>query len=166
MEQPPVQVFADDARIRVLTDYTDHVEQLVHVYTDAVAASVLDRSPAPDAWSVAQIVHHLADYELVHSRALRRILVEDVPTLAAWDQDAYAETLQYDVRPPEDALTLVLALRHLDSRLLASLSPQAWVRTAMTAAGVEVDLESVAQAASDHLASHVLQGRRAVIGMI
>lgn len=166
MEQPPVQIFADDARIRVLADYTDHVEALVQVYTDAAAGSVLDRAPAPDAWSVAQIVHHLADYELVHSRVLRRILVEDLPALIAWDQDAYAETLQYDVRPPEDALTLVLALRHLDSRLLASLPPQAWARRALSAAGVEVDLEAVAQGASDHLASHVLQGRRAVIGMI
>lgn len=165
MDEPPIQVFADDARIRVLAEYTDHVEAFVKVYTDAVEGSVLDRAPAPGAWSVTQIVHHLADYELAHSQALRRILVEDMPVLASWDQDEYATRLQYDVRPPEDALTLVLALRQLDSRLLASLPPQSWTRQARTSDGVEVDLESVARAASEHLASHVLQGRRAVIGL-
>ena len=64
-----VQVFADDSRISVLAAYTDHLEDLVAVYRDAAAGDgdLLDRQPAPGAWSVAQVVHHLADYELAHS---------------------------------------------------------------------------------------------------
>lgn len=162
-----VQVFADDSRIAVLSAYTDHLEDLVAVYRDAAAGDgeLLDRRPAPGAWSVAEVVHHVADYELVHSGQLRRVLAEDSPRLEVWDQDAYATTLQYDVRPPEDALTLVLALRHLNSRLLAALPPQAWARPAQTADGAVVDLAELVGAAAEHLATHVLQGRRAVIGL-
>ena len=162
-----VQVFADDSRIAVLAAYTDHLEDLVAVYRDAAAGDgeLLDRRPAPGTWSVAEVVHHVADYELAHSEQLRRVLTEDSPTLAAWDQDRYATTLQYDVRPPEDALTLILALRHLNSRLLAALPPQAWTRKAKTSDGTVVDLAALVGAAAEHLATHVLQGRRAVIGL-
>lgn len=165
MDDSPIQVFADDARVEVLAEYTDHVEALVQVYTDAVQGSVLDRAPAPGAWSVAQIVHHLADYELAHSQTLRRALVEQVPQIAAWDQDEYAARLEYDVRPPEDALTLVLALRQLNSRLLAGLPPADWTRQVRTGAGTVVDLAELARSASAHLAAHVLQARRAVVGL-
>jgi hypothetical protein len=163
----PVQVFADDGRLEALTAYTDHLEELVAVYRDAAAGDgdLLDRAPAPDAWTVAQVVHHLADYELAHAVALRRVLTEDDPELAAVDPDAYAATLQYDVRPPEDALTLVLALRHANSRLLASLPLTAWARTGRTPDGGRADLAQLVQTAADHLGSHVLQGRRAVIGL-
>lgn len=161
-----MQVFADDARIAVLADYSDHAEQLVQVYTDAVAADVLDRAPAQGAWSVAQVLHHLADYEVLHTATLRRVLVEDTPVLQSWDQDAFAADLSYDQRPAEDALTVVLALRVLNTRLLAGLAPQAWNRRAQAPDGTELDLAGIAQAASAHLAAHVLQARRAVIGMI
>lgn len=164
----PVQVFADDSRIAVLAAYTDHLEELVQVYRDGAVGDgdLLDRAPAPGAWSVAQVVHHLADYELGHGVAVRQLLTQDNPVLAGFDQDTYAAALLYDVRPPEDALTAILALRHLNSRLLASLAPPAWARTATTAAGERVDLAGLVQAAADHLAQHVLQARRAVIGML
>ncbi len=162
-----VQVFADDSRISVLAAYTDHLEDLVAVYRDAAAGDgdLLDRQPAPGAWSVAQVVHHLADYELAHSEQLRRVLTEDSPRLGSWDQDRYASTLLYDVRPPEDALTLILALRHLNSRLLAALPPQAWTRQAVAGDDATVDLAALVGSAAEHLAMHVLQGRRAVIGL-
>ncbi len=163
----PVQVFADDERVEVLAAYTDGLDDLVQVCRDATAAGedVIDRAPAPGAWSVAQVVHHLTDYELAHALALRRTLVEDAPRLAGWDQDAYADRLGYDVRPPEDALTVLLALRYLNARLLAAASPDAWTRTVVAADGTATDLAGLARAASDHLRSHVLQARRAVVGL-
>lgn len=162
-----VQVFPDDGRLEALAAYTDHLEALVAVYRDAAAGDgdLLDRAPAEGAWNVAQVVHYLADYELAHSVSLRRVLTEDRPTLVSWDPDRYAEVLQYDVRPPEDALTLVLALRHANSRLLASLPPSAWARTAVRGDDAATDLAALVREAADHLAAHVLQGRRAVIGL-
>ncbi|MFN8145827.1 MAG: DinB family protein [Candidatus Nanopelagicales bacterium] len=168
MSDEHVLVFADDSRIEALSAYTDSLEELVAVFTDASAGDgeLLDRRPAPDAWSVAEVLHHLADREAALSVDLRRILVEDRPELLALDPDAYADATMYAVRPAADALALVLATRNLNTRLLASLSPEQWARTGVDPVEGEIDVAGWVRIASDHMRAHVLQGRRAVIGMI
>jgi hypothetical protein len=163
-----VTLFADDSRLEALAAYTDHLDELAEVFADANAGDgdLLDRRPTEDAWSVAEVLHHLADAEMHQSLRLRQMLAEDAPTWAAWDEEAYAAVLGYDVRPAADALTLVLALRHMNIRLLASMSPELWTRTAVHPTEGEVDVAGWVRIANDHLASHVLQARRAVIGMV
>ncbi len=167
MSDEHVLVFADDSRIEALSAYTDSLEELVAVFTDASGGDgeLLDRRPAPDAWSVAEIVHHVADRETALSVDLRRILVEDRPRLTAFDPAAHADATLYAVRPAADALAVVLAIRNLNTRLLASLSPEQWARTAVDPVEGEIDVAGWVRLASDHLKAHVLQGRRAVVGM-
>jgi hypothetical protein len=164
----PVTVFADDSRLVALSAYTDRIEELAEVFADANAGDgeLLDRRPAPEAWSVAEVLHHLADAELLASYRLRRMLTEDRPTWEPFDADAHAAALAYDARPAADALTLVLSLRHVNTRLLASLSPEQWARTAIHPTAGELDVAAWVAREADHLAQHVLQARRAVIGMI
>jgi hypothetical protein len=137
-----VTVFADDRRIEALAAYTDGLEELASVFADASVGDgeLLDRRPAPGAWSVSEVLHHLADSELVDSERLRRLLAEDRPTWVPWSQEQFAEALMYDVRPAADALTLVLSLRHINSRLLASLSPDQWARVAVHPEEGEIDV--------------------------
>ena len=90
----------------------------------------------------------------------------DAPTWTPWDEEAYAAVLGYDARPAADALTLILALRHVNVRLLASMSPELWTRTAVHPSEGTVDVAGWVRIANEHLAAHVLQARRAVIGMV
>jgi hypothetical protein len=168
MSDEHVLVFADDSRIEALSAYTDSLEELVAVFTDASGGDgeLLDRRPAEGAWSVAEVVHHLADRETAMSVDLRRILVEDRPVLVAFDPEAYADATMYAVRPAADALAVVLATRNLNTRLLASLAPEQWRRTGVDPVEGEIDVAGWVRLASDHLKAHVLQGRRAVIGML
>lgn len=163
-----VTVFADDSRVEALASYTDSIDELVSVFADANAGDgeLLDRRPAPDAWSVAEVLHHLADAELHQAVRLRQMLAEDRPAWAQWDQEAYAAGLLYDVRPAADALTLVLSIRHVNARLLASLSPDQWARTAVHPTEGEVDVAGWVRIAAEHLKGHVLQARRAVVCMV
>lgn len=163
-----VTVFADDSRIEALASYTDSIDELASVFADANAGdgALLDRRPAPDAWSVAEILNHLADAELHQSVRLRSMLADDAPVWPAWDEGAYAAALLYDVRPAADALTLLLSIRHVNARLLASLSPEQWARTAVHPAEGVVDVAGWVRIASEHLKAHVLQARRAVVGMV
>jgi len=163
-----VTLFADDSRLEALAAYTDHLDELADVFADANAGdgSLLDRRPGEGCWSVAEVLHHLADAEMHQSLRLRQMLAEDAPTWAPWDEEAYAEVLGYDVRPAADALTLVLAMRHMNIRLLASMSPELWTRTAVHPTEGVVDVAGWVRIANDHLALHVLQARRAVIGMV
>ncbi|CAB5040325.1 MAG: hypothetical protein F2911_11555 [Actinobacteria bacterium] len=166
-DQLHVTVFADDPRIESLSKYADGIEELVSVFADANDGDgeLLDHRPAPGAWSVAEILHHLADAELHQSVRLRAMLVEDRPLWVQWDEQAYASTLGYDTRPAADALTLLLSLRHMNGRLLASLSPDQWARTATHPQTGSSDVARWVDVAADHLAAHVLQARRAVVGM-
>ena len=163
-----VTMFADDDRLEALAAYTDHLDDLAQVFADANAGDgeLLDRRPGPDAWSVGEVLHHLADAELHQSVRLRQLLVADAPVWAEWDEEAYAATLGYDVRPAADALTLLLAMRQVNVRLLASMSPELWTRTAVHPSRGVVDVAGWVRIANDHLAAHVLQARRAVIGMV
>lgn len=162
-----VTVFADDSRLEALAAYTDHLDELASVFADANTGdgALLDRRPAQDSWSVAEVLHHLADAELHQSIRLRRLLVDEDPQWGAWDGAAYAEALGYDVRPAADALTLVLSLRHLNVRLLASLPAERWVRTVAHPEHGRIDVARVVELCVEHTKGHVLQARRAVVGM-
>lgn len=49
--------------------------------------------PAPEQWSIHQIIVHLADSELVSTHRLKKVLTEEEPLLASFNQDAWAEAL-------------------------------------------------------------------------
>lgn len=168
MTDEPVTVFADDARIEALAAYADRLDDLAEVFHDAAAGdgALLDRRPAEDAWSVGEVLHHLADAEVHASARLRRMLTEDVPVWPEWDEEEHARVLSYDARPPADSLAVLLALRNENLRLLAVLSPEQWARTAVGPSGDVVDVAGWVSTQVEHLASHVLQARRAVLGMI
>src|SRR6185437_9198082 len=52
-------------------------------------AKVLQYKPAPDKWSVQEILAHLADSELVYGYRLRQAIADKEPTFAPIDQDAW-----------------------------------------------------------------------------
>src|SRR5688572_6742575 len=51
----------------------------------------LNREPAPDEWSAATVVAHLADTEAVYGIRLRRMLTEDRPLLEPFDEHVWAQ---------------------------------------------------------------------------
>lgn len=57
--------------------------------------AVLRQPEAPGRWSVGEVLAHLADSELVWAFRLRMVLAEERPSLAGYDQDAWARRLGY-----------------------------------------------------------------------
>ena len=55
----------------------------------------LERTYAPGKWSVRFILHHLADSETVLFERIRRVLSEPRQVLWVFDQDAWAQGLDY-----------------------------------------------------------------------
>src|ERR1700735_2107387 len=60
-----------------------------------VAPEELIRRPAPEKWSIAEIVAHLADAELAMGWRLRNMLANPGVALTWWDQALWAERLGY-----------------------------------------------------------------------
>jgi hypothetical protein len=86
----------------------------------------LTQRPAPGKWSIAEILAHLADAELVIGYRLRLILAANGTTIQAFDQDAWAETFNYGLRDPKISLETFRALRENNLRLLTSVPRGSW----------------------------------------
>ncbi len=90
----------------------------------------LQKRPAPDKWSIQEILAHLADTEIVLSFRVRKILENDGIELQAYDQDKWADLGRYVNVPATESLDRIRSLRSANVRLLRSLSP-----TQLTRAG-------------------------------
>ena len=127
----------------------------------AVAAAVEaagERLDAADAggWTARQVVHHLADSEMTAAVRLRRLLAEDDPVIAGYDEEAFAKVLRYAERPVEASLRAVEAARATSAELLGLLTEDEWRRTGTHTEtgpyGVEEWLRIYAAHAHDHAA--------------
>jgi hypothetical protein len=86
----------------------------------------LSRRPAPDKWSIREIVAHLADDELVGGYRYRMILSAPGTAIQAFDQDIWASTGRYGERDVGSSLEIFRVLRQANLELLHSLSPEEW----------------------------------------
>src|SRR5262250_158682 len=84
----------------------------------------LSRRPGPGKWSVAEIMAHLADSEIAISWRLRQILSSNGIPIQAYDQDAWATTLDYAHRDPRESLELYRVLREANLALLKAAPRQ------------------------------------------
>jgi hypothetical protein len=82
----------------------------------------LHAPPAPGRWSIAQIVAHLADAEIVGAYRFRMILAAPGTPLQAFDQDDWARALKYDAMDTHASLALFAAVREAQLRLLRGLN--------------------------------------------
>ena len=65
----------------------------------SLGEEALARTYAPGKWSVRFLLHHLADSETVLFDRIRRILSEPRQVLWVFDQDAWAQGLDYSCLP-------------------------------------------------------------------
>jgi DinB superfamily len=86
-----------------------------------VSPAKLAKRPAPDKWSVAEVVAHLADAEVAMSWRVRAILGAPGCAIEAFDQDAWASSMNYAKRNPKQSLAAFRALRENNIALLKSL---------------------------------------------
>ena len=89
------------------------------------SARQLAKRPAPDKWSITEIVGHMADAELAMGWRLRSMLATPGVALPWWDQDRWAERLCYSTGSAREYAALFRALRVANLRLLRAV-PRAW----------------------------------------
>ena len=59
----------------------------------------LEKTYGPGKWSVRYILHHLSDSETVLFYRIRRVISEPKQVIWAFDQDAWAQKLDYSTMP-------------------------------------------------------------------
>jgi hypothetical protein len=116
----------------------------------------LRRRPAPGEWAIIEVVAHLADTEERALGRVRRMLAEDDPELAPFDQEALAEERHYLDLDLEGELTRLEQLRREHLAVLEGLDGAGWERTGRHGEHGELTVElyetHVAAEEVDHLA--------------
>ena len=79
--------------------------------------------PAPNKWSILEILAHLADMEILYAYRIRQMLADKKPVIAPIDQDDWARNLGYLETPPAELVSLYGLNRHHNLRLLRRLKP-------------------------------------------
>ena len=86
----------------------------------------MTRRPQPEKWSVAEILAHLADAELVIGWRLRSILGASGNPVQAYDQDVWANTFDYKRRDPKASIETFRVLRESNLALLKTVPKNLW----------------------------------------
>ena len=105
--------------LEILATTPDRIDLLI----DGRGAE-LGRKPAPGKWSVAEILAHLADAELVGGYRFRMILATPGVPLQAFDQNRWAEAFAYAAADPEDSFHTFAALRASNLHLWRTVGAQ------------------------------------------
>ncbi len=87
--------------------------------------------PAPKEWSVHQVIVHLADSETNSYLRARRLAAEPGQPLMGYNQDIWADNLDYHNTNYEDALETTRLVRKLTYDLLKRLPDDVWGNTAV-----------------------------------
>jgi hypothetical protein len=140
-------------RAVLIERYTQGYQIVLDAVRDLSEAE-LDARPTDGGWSAREVVHHLADSEMTSAIRLRRLLVEDRPTIQGYDEAAFARQLHYTTRPIEASLAALDAARRTTAELLARMPEADWSRagthTESGRYGVEDWLRIYAAHAHDH----------------
>ena len=120
-------VLGDRDPLAVMTELVPWAEQTVR----GLDPATLRRPEAPGKWSVLEVLHHLADTELVYGYRVRMVLTQDNPPLPGYDQDLWAQTFRYREAPLTDVLSQLGVLRGVNLRLFQSLEPAQWKRAGL-----------------------------------
>lgn len=74
--------------------------------------------PAPDEWSVHEIIVHMADSESMSALRARKLIVEPGSMLMGYEEAKWADALGYKEQSAEDALEIIRLARQSTYELL------------------------------------------------
>jgi hypothetical protein len=131
----------------------------VEAALDGISASELDREQPSGGWTPRQVVHHLADSETMAYIRLRRLVAEDSPLIAGYDEPTWARRLHYE-RPIESSLAVLRAVRAASLGFLESLAAPEWERAGTHSESGPYSVGRWLAIYADHSHDHADQIRR------
>ena len=144
-----------EERNRLIAQYRDGYAAVAEALLK-ITSEELDARPAPNRWTAREIVHHLADSEMTSAIRLRRLLAEDKPHIAGYDQEEFARRLHYE-RPHESSLEAFRYARMTTAELLECLQPADWLREGTHSESGRYSVETWLRIYADHAHKHARQ---------
>ena len=167
---PPREVDVTDEEYRLrylaLTEGKDPLvmqrqapETLARLVAGA-SGDALRRPPAPGKWSVAEIVGHLVDDEIVSSWRYRRMIEQSGSSLQSFNQEEWVRMGDHNSARPAETIELFRLLRHANLRLLAKLSEPQWECCGIHAQRGRITVRDLVRHMAGHDINHIEQVER------
>jgi hypothetical protein len=129
-----------------------------------VSTGKLRKRPAPDKWSVSEILAHLAEAEIVGAFRMRLILGAPGTPIAAFDQNAWVISGHYEKRDPRKSVEQFRVVREANLALLKSLTAEQWKHYGMHAERGQETIEHIVRMFAGHDINHLQQIERILAG--
>lgn len=149
----------DHAERQTLIEQYKQGYQILAGVVSQIGDDKLDVQQSGGGWSPREIIHHLADAELMGAVRLRRLLSEDHPPIQGYDQEEFSHKLHYD-RPTAASLDVFRTTRQANGELLDLLSEDEWAREGVHSEMGRYTLEDWLRVYTGHLNTHVEQIRQ------
>ena len=114
-----------------------------------------DSTPIQNAWSIRQVVCHLADSEIVYADRMKRVLVEDNPTFFEADPDQFVPALYCDARDGHEELAVVETIRSHMLPILRSCGEREFARGGVHSLDGPMNLTTLLSRITSHIPHHV-----------
>jgi hypothetical protein len=125
--------------------------------THGLTPKELKWKPEPGKWSIAEVVAHLADVEIVASWRMRSVLGANGTAIQPFDQDAWASVFQYSKRDIGHSLQVFRVLRENNLAMLKALPRESWDNYGMHAERGKETIAHLARMFAGHDTNHILQ---------
>ena len=116
--------------------------------------------PEPAKWSIAEIIAHLADAEVVASWRMRSVIGENGITIQPFDQDAWAAVFEYQKRDTKLSLETFRVLRENNLAMLKEIPKGTWDNYGMHLERGKESIAHLTRMFAGHDTNHVLQVER------
>ncbi len=125
--------------------------------TRGLSPKQLRWNPEPGKWSIAEIVAHLADAEIVASWRMRSVIGSSGIAIQPFDQDVWTSVFQYAKRDPKQSVEVFRVLRENNLSMLKALPRDDWEKFGMHLERGKETIAHQARMFAGHDTNHVRQ---------
>lgn len=116
-----------------------------------------DFRPAPDRWTIQEIVVHITDSEVNSFIRARRAIAEPGSTVLDYDESQWAKALHYHEQSAEDAVQLFKWLRGNTYKIIKNLPESVWAQTIEHSVSGTMTLDNWLEIYTNHVPNHIAQ---------
>lgn len=121
---------------------------------------VMHFKPAPNKWSISEVIVHLADSESHGFVRAKKIIAESGGGVTVYNQQIWADNLFYDKMNHKDALDMIRILRKNLYQVLKLLPEKSWHNYIFHPESGKITLIDWIQLYIDHINIHIQQMHR------
>ena len=150
---------------------TDERNQLIESYGNAYNVLVdslkefpremWQWKPAPEKWSIHEVIVHIADSEANSFVRCRRFMAEPGSGVYGYDENKWAKNLDYHNQSIEDSLQLFKLLRKMTYDLIKTVDDKTWqTATVVHSESGIMKFETWLKIYEEHIPVHIRQMHR------